>query len=68
VGRQHAPELDEGASITAPCSVKAFGNLRRPPWAKLEVANCDLKSAVSSGVNWKRSWVRAALAARAVCG
>ncbi len=30
-------------STMAPCSVKAQGNLRRPPRTTFEVANCDIK-------------------------
>jgi hypothetical protein len=31
------------ANITAPYSVKAKGNFRRPPQPELDVANCDFK-------------------------
>jgi hypothetical protein len=37
------------ASISAPCSVKTQGNLRRPP--HLDVAYCDIKLLHSLDVN-----------------
>lgn len=35
--------------MATPCSVKACGRKRRPPWRvpKLEVTNCDLKTVTS---------------------
>ena len=34
-------------SIAMPCSVKAYGRYRRPPWPKLEITVCDLKMATA---------------------
>jgi len=39
------------ASITAPCSVNAWGRYRGPPRPRFEVAICDLKRASSSVVS-----------------
>src|SRR6266436_1437748 len=36
------------AAMTAPCSVKAKGSLRRPPHLELDVADCDIKFLNSS--------------------
>ncbi len=38
------------AAITTPCSVKAQGALRRPPWP-LEITFCDFKSSHSTAVS-----------------
>ena len=40
-------------SIATPCSVKAKGAERRPPWdSKLEVTICDFKFCHSDLVSW----------------
>jgi len=38
------------AAMTAPCSVKAIGNVRRPPRPPFEVAICNFKAASSDSV------------------
>ena len=38
------------AAMMAPCSVKAIGGFRLPPWLELEVAFCIFKFAASSRV------------------
>jgi hypothetical protein len=39
-------------SMATPCSVNAYGRVRRPPWPReLEVTMCDLKSASSAAVS-----------------
>ena len=40
------------AAITVPCSVNAYGRVRRPPRPDFDIANCDVKVAVSSRVSW----------------
>ncbi len=36
-------ELRMLAAMMAPCSVKAYGIVRRPPWVLLAVTICDFK-------------------------
>jgi hypothetical protein len=35
------------AAMIAPCSVKARGSFRKPPWPELDIAFCDIKSVTS---------------------
>jgi hypothetical protein len=40
-------------NMATPCSVKAYGAIRRPPRpAGFEITDCDFKSANSSAVSW----------------
>src|SRR5579885_2669605 len=50
-------------SIATPCSVKAYGAVRRPPRPPFEITDCDLKDATSDGANrnMKSAGKRAAL-------
>ena len=41
---------DEKRQIGGP-GVAPLGELRRPPWARLEITDCDLKISISSGAN-----------------
>jgi hypothetical protein len=39
-------------SMAIPCSVKAYGQWRRPPRLEFEVAKRNLKLSASGGVSW----------------
>src|SRR4030066_830346 len=40
------------AAITVPCSVNAYGRVRRPPRLDFDIAICDVKQVASSPVSW----------------